>query len=482
MMDRIAPDDLPSEAIPNVLASRYASAAIRSVWSPVGRVIIERELWTAVLEAQAELEIPTPASAVRDYRAVVRKVDLDSIRARERITRHDVKARIDEFCSLAGHEVIHRGLTSRDVTENVEQMLIRQSLQILADKTVAVLGRMAARALEHRDTVIVSRTHNVPAQPTALGKRFADAAAETLLAFRRLEYLIDKCPLRGLKGAVGNQQDLLDLFDGDADKVEYLERSVAERLGFRETLSAVGQVYPRSLDLEVVAALVQLSAGPSSLATTLRLMAGHDLVTEGFARGQVGSSAMPHKRNMRTCERIGGFSVLLNGYLGMAGALAGGRWNEGDVSDSVVRRVMIPDSIFACDGLLEAMLHVLDGFTAFPGTIQAELEAELPFFSSTRLLTAGVQAGMGREEAHEVIRHHTLAAADARHRGNGYDLWEALGADRSFPLDGHEIRQVVMSGVPTGRAADQIDQVAAEVSEVVAEHPDTAAYQPETLL
>ncbi len=443
---------------------------------------MERQLWMVVLEAQIELGVPVPGGVLEAYRAVIRVVDLESIRAREEVTRHDVKARIDEFCALAGHEHIHRGLTSRDVTENVEQMIIRRSLEVIRDKTVAVLARLADRALEYRDTLVVGRTHNVAAQPTTLGKRFATAAGELLPAYRRLAQSLSDYPLRGLKGPVGTQQDLLDLFDGDGEKAEKLELMVVEALGFGDVMTSVGQVYPRSLDLEVVSILVQLAAGPSSLATTLRLMAGGDLVTEGFRSGQVGSSAMPHKMNMRTCERINGLAVILSGYLTMANGLAGRQWNEGDVSDSVVRRVMMPDSFFACDGLLESTLHVLDDFGAFSGRIEAELNTELPFLTTTRVLTAAVKAGMGREQAHRVIRAHTSRSAEARRSGGEYDLWSALGDDAEFPLSTGGVRAAAESGVLSGRAGAQVDAIAAEIAQVVEQHPEAATYRPEPLL
>ena len=211
-------------------------------------------------------------------------------------------------------------------------------------------------------------------------------------------------------------------------------------------------------------------------------MAGHDLVTEGFGPGQVGSSAMPHKMNMRTCERINGLAVVLGGYLAMAAALSGRQWNEGDVSDSVVRRVMIPGAFFACDGLFESLLHVLDGFRAFPAPIQAELDAHLPFLSTSRLLTAAVKAGMGREQAHAVIRAHTRKAASARRRGGGFDLWAALGRDPEFPFTREEAAEIVRSAPPAGRAEAQIESVAAQVAQAVARYPEAAALQPETLL
>ncbi len=225
---------------------------------------------------------------------------------------------------------------------------------------------------------MVGRTHNVPAQPVTLGKRFAQAGEELLAAHRELTTLRDDLALRGIKGPVGSQQDQLQLL-GSAERVAELEARIADHLGFGSTLAAVGQVYPRSWDLAVVSSLTRLASGPSNLALTVRLMAGHDLVTEGFRAGQVGSSAMPHKMNTRSCERINGLRVILNGYLTMAAGLAGDQWNEGDVSCSVVRRVVLPDAFFALDGLYETTFAVLRDFGAFPAVIRRRSIATFRF-------------------------------------------------------------------------------------------------------
>ncbi|HEU4912062.1 MAG TPA: adenylosuccinate lyase, partial [Actinomycetes bacterium] len=330
--------------VPDVLAVRYASPEMAQVWSPEHKVVLERRLWLAVLTAQRDLGVDVPDGVVEAYEKVVDTVDLESIRRREAVTRHDVKARIEEFSALAGHEHVHKGMTSRDLTENVEQLQVRTSLLLVRDRAVAALARLARLSAEHDGTVMAGRSHNVAAQATTLGKRFASAAEELLLAVERLEELIERYPLRGVKGPVGTAQDQLDLLGGDAGKLAELEQRVAEHLGFTRTMTSVGQVYPRSLDFDVVSALVQVAAGPSSLATTIRLMAGQELVTEGFRAGQVGSSAMPHKMNTRSCERVNGLAVVLRGYLSMVGELAGDQWNEGDVACSVVRRVALPDA------------------------------------------------------------------------------------------------------------------------------------------
>jgi len=407
-------------SIPNVLAARYASPAMADLWSLEGKVVLERRLWVAVLRAQRDLGVEVPDGALEAYEAVVDRVDLASIDARERANRHDVKARIEEFCELAGYEHVHKGMTSRDLTENVEQLQVRRSLELVRDRCVAALALLAERAGEHADTVMTGRSHNVPAQATTLGKRFANAGEELLQALARVEGLLARYPLRGIKGPVGTQQDLLDLFDGDATKVEALEVRVADHLGFPTRLDAVGQVYPRSLDLDVVSALVQVASGPSSLATTLRLMAGQELATEGFAPGQVGSSAMPHKMNSRSCERVNGLKHVLDGHLAMVTALAGSQWNEGDVACSVVRRVALPDAFLALDGLFETFLTVLVDFGAYPAVIERELGRYLPFLGTTKVLVAAVRAGVGREQAHAAIKEHAVAVAlEMRESGPG---------------------------------------------------------------
>ncbi|MGB3895662.1 MAG: adenylosuccinate lyase, partial [Mycolicibacter sinensis] len=423
-------------SIPNVLATRYASTAMTDIWSPEAKIVAERRLWLAVLRAQSELGVQVPEQAIADYERVLEDVDLASIAHRERVTRHDVKARIEEFNALAGHEHIHKGMTSRDLTENVEQMQILQSLRLVHRHGVAVAIRLALHAEANRELVMAGRSHNVAAQATTLGKRFASAAQETLIALRRLEELIARYPLRGIKGPMGTAQDMLDLFDGDTVKLAELERRAADFLGFSTVLTSVGQVYPRSLDHDVLSALVQLGAGASSLAHTIRLMAGHELVTEGFAEGQVGSSAMPHKMNTRSCERVNGLQVVLRGYASMAAELAGAQWNEGDVFCSVVRRVALPDAFFAVDGQTETFLTVLDEFGAYPAVITRELDRYLPFLATTKVLIAAVRAGMGREAAHEVIKEHAVAVALAmRERGAEPDLLDRLAADERLPLD-----------------------------------------------
>jgi adenylosuccinate lyase len=455
------------------------------LWSPEQKIVLERELWLAVLEAQRDLGVAVPNDAIDAYRRVIDQVDLDSIDARERVTRHDVKARIDEFCALAGHEQIHKGMTSRDLTENVEQLQLRRSLLVIRGRMLAALARLAERAAESATVVMTGRSHNVPAQATTLGKRFANAGEELLQALYRVDDLLARYPMRGIKGPVGTQQDMLDLFDGDGERLEQLESRVAAHLGFDAWLTNVGQVYPRSLDLDVVSALVQVAAGPADLALTIRLMAGQELATEGFRPGQVGSSAMPHKMNSRSCERISGLLAILRGHLTMIASLAGDQWNEGDVSCSVVRRVALPDAFLAIDGLFETFLTVLADFGSYPAVIERELDRYLPFLATTKVLVAAVRNGVGREQAHEAIKEHAVAAAlRLREDGaEGNDLIERLAADPRLGLAPDELAGVLAHPIDfVGRAPEQVASFVATVSELVAADPAAAGYRPGDIL
>jgi adenylosuccinate lyase len=470
--------------LPDVLALRYASEPMVELWSPERKVRLERELWVAVMAAQRDLGIDIPAEAIDDYRAVIDTVDLDSIEARERVSRHDVKARVEEFSALAGHEYAHMGMTSRDLTENVEQLQVRRALELVRDRMVTTLARLAERAAELATLVVAGRTHNVAAQATTLGKRFANAGEELLQAYHRVEDLLARYPLRGIKGPVGTQQDQRDLLGGDPALVDRLEQAVLAHLGFTGSLTNVGQVYPRSLDLDVVAALVQATAGPASLATSIRLMAGHELVTEGFATGQVGSSAMPHKMNTRSSERVNGLAVVVRGYLSMVSELSGDQWNEGDVSCSVVRRVALPGAFLATDGLFETILAVLDGFGAYPAVAARELDRYLPFLATTKVMLAAVRRGVGREQAHEAIKQHAVAVALALREGAaGNDLAERLAADERLGLDRAIVDAVLADPVGfVGNAPRQVEAFVHQAEAVAAAHPDAARYRPEPIL
>jgi adenylosuccinate lyase len=431
---------------PNVLATRYATKEMVAIFDPVNKIINERKFWITILKLQQKAGLPITDSDIKAYEKVIEKVDLDSIDKREIKTRHDVKARIEEFNALAGVEKIHIGMTSRDLTENIELIQIKAALELIEYRILQTLFLLNEKISKYEKTYMVGRSHNVAAQVTTLGKRFASCAEELLFAHAALNELIARLPLRGIKGPVGTSQDALDAIGKDFAN---LEKSIAREFGFENTWASVGQIYPRSVDFEVVSKLLQIAAAPSSMATTIRLMAGSGLVSEGFKAGQVGSSAMPHKMNSRSSERINGMMVLLRGFNTMAADLAGDQWNEGDVSCSVVRRVVIPDSFYVLDGLLHTFMTILQEFGAFEEEIRAELDEQLPLLATTKLLMECVKAGMGREVAHEIIKKYSTITAPS-------ELFTAIASEKEFPLSLEQMNKLIQN--PSDFAGLSVEQ------------------------
>lgn len=471
--------------IPDILAERYASKALKDIWSAEGKILLERNLWIAVMKAQKELGLDIPQEAIDAYEKVKNNIRVDEINKREKITRHDVKARIEEFCELAGFEHIHKGMTSRDLTECVEQLQVYESLKVVRMKAVAALWLLSNLARKHKATVLAARTHNVIAQLTTFGKRLAEFGEDTLRAVENIDALIDTYPVRGLKGAVGTQLDQLTLFDGDASKALALDEKIRKHLGINRVIGATGQVYPRTLDFECVSRLYQLGAGASSFAKTLRIMAGAELASEGFAKGQTGSSAMPHKMNSRSCERINGFHVILRGFMEMASSLAGDQWNEGDVSCSVVRRVVLPDSFFAMDGLLETFITVLNQMVVNTAVIAGECRKYMPFLLTTTIMMNAVKKGIGREDAHEIIKEHAVATANDLRAGKiaENDLLKRLAADPRMPLDEAELSAIEKIGsAETGMAESQTEDFCNRADKVADACPEAKSYVPAPIL
>lgn len=469
----------------NVLAERYASSSIKNVWSQSGRIIQEREFWIAILKAQKSVGIEISDEAIKAYEKAKESVNLDSINNRERVTKHDVKARIEEFNELAGFQDIHKGMTSRDLTENVEQLQVLNSLKVILEKSSGALLLLTQKAKECKDIVITARTHNVAAQLTTLGKRLAMFAEEFHYALKDLEDKLETYPVRGLKGAVGTQLDLMTLLNGDKGKVETLESKIIEFLGFKTKANVVGQVYPRSYDYSVVSSLVRLASAPSSFSKTLRIMAGHETLSEGFLPGQTGSSAMPHKINSRSSERINGFHSILKGYEVMLANLAGDQWNEGDVSCSVVRRVALPDSFFAIDGLLETFISVLSLMEAYPKVIEKENDHYLPFLMTTTFLMEAVKKGVGRETAHSLIKKHALAAVNDLRTGviSENDFLSRIENESELKFEGSEVKDIYEANrANVGLANEQLDSLVALVKEWSNKYPESVKYRPKNLL
>jgi len=444
---------------PNVLATRYATKEMVAIFDPINKIIAERKFWITILNFQKKAGLPITDSDISAYEKVINNVDLASIEKREKQSRHDVKARIEEFNALAGVEKIHIGMTSRDLTENIELIQIRDGLNLIRRRTLETLFLLEKNITKYEKTYLVGRSHNVAAQVTTVGKRFATCGEELLFSLTALEELLNRLPLRGLKGPVGSGQDGISAL-GSAKDLAKMEETIEKEFGFENTLTSVGQIYPRSIDFEVVSKLLQIASAPSSMATTIRLMAGSGLASEGFKAGQVGSSAMPHKMNSRSSERINGMLVLLRGYTTMSADLAGDQWNEGDVSCSVVRRVVIPDSFYVADGLLHTFMTILTEFGIFEENINKELNDNLPFLASTQILMSCVKAGMGREIAHEMIKKHATTTTPS-------NFFASLVGEKDFPLTIDHLNELIKNPADfAGSSVEQSQEIAEQIKKV----------------
>lgn len=472
----------------NVMSERYAGKEINRIFSEEGKNGAERELWIAVMEGQKRLGIDIPTEDIEKFKAVKDNIDLDLIKQIERKTRHDVKAKIEAFVQTAdAGQYLHRGMTSRDLTDNVEQMQIKKAGTIIFGKYVSVLRHFIMKTIEYCNIVITARSHHQPAQISTLGRRFSMWAEELMFHLESFEFFLENYPLRGIKGPVGTQLDMLTLL-GSHEKVDSLERIVAKQLGFSRTLHSPGQVYPRSLDYALLSHLAQLACACQDFAVTMRLMSGAELVTEGFKEGQVGSSAMPHKMNTRSSERICSFANLLKMYADGGSRIAGDQWEEGDVSCSALRRVVIADAFYASDGLCETILTVLNEMGAYPFIIKEEVDRYMPFLATTEILSFAVKKGIGREVAHGLIKKHAVAIAlEMRESGAGkHDLALRLANEPVFrekEISHSELVAILLSKEKLiGNAERQIIKVESQASELFKRYPNEAKYEPGEIL
>ncbi len=472
----------------NVLALRYASGPIKAIWSDRGKVRYLRQFWVAEMRAQQKLGIPIPDEDIEAYEYVIDGIDLESIADRELTLKHDVLANLREFNHRASLRAVrtlqwaHQGNTSRDPTDNVEQMQVLMSLELIKAKVAAVLERLRKRMLEYGTLDIAGRSHLVIGQTTTHGKRLSYIAEEMVrVGLRPLSFLINNYPLRGIKGPMGTQQDMVKHLKSAPNAME-LEDHMRKHLGFQEIFVSVGQTYPRSLDYWTVSTLLQVGFAAGNFSNLIRLMAGLELAHEGFGDEQEGSSAMPHKVNSRTCERIRSLLRILGGHTVMLMQTAGDQWFEGDVSCSAVRRVALSDAFYAIDGILESMLHVLDEMQIFPQMIKRELDRYLPILSTTGLLMAAVKNGMGREDAHSIIGEHARAVVKTWREGRDASLIDLLSSDGRFLVSKQEMFEIIAK--PDHGLADRhVAEVAVMIKrELEGFSPEDLNYHPEVML
>lgn len=446
----------PRDVWENPLASRYASAEMTRLWSDNHRYRLWRQAWLALAEAEAELGLPISAQQLADMRAHIEPIDFAKAAEYERRMRHDVFAHLHAFADAcpSARPIIHLGATSAFVTDNVDLILMRESLDLVAARIATVIERLAARALETRDLVCLGRTHLQPAQPTTIGKRICLWIHDLLLDLEEVTHRRKLLRARGVKGTTGTQASFLELFAGDHAKVRRLDELVAHKLGFHTSYEITGQTYTRKVDSQVVAALAGVSESTHKAGNDLRLAAAWGELEEPFETEQVGSSAMPYKRNPMRAERMGGLARFVMGLAATAGQTAAVQWMERTLDDSAPRRLVLPQAFLATDAQLVIYANIAGGLVVLPGGVRRNLDAHLPFLASERILMAATKAGGDRQTLHEALRTHSHAATGRIREGHDNDLVARLAADPLFA--GIDLAAAMETKGLAGRAAEQV--------------------------
>ena len=461
------------------LSSRYASPAMQALWSERRRIGLWRRLWLALMESERELGLDIPADAVAQLRAHLDDADVTRAAELEKRLRHDIMAHIHALGEQApaARPFLHLGATSAYVTDNADLILMREALTLLLGRIAAVLIALGHVARRTRALPCLAYTHFQPAQLTTVGKRATLWMQEFVLDAEELLHRVDTLQFRGVKGTTGTQASFLDLFDGNHDKVLQLDARVATKIGFSRVFAVTGQTYSRKQDAQVLAALAGVAASSAKFATDLRLLQHEGELLEPFESEQVGSSAMPYKRNPMRAERMTGLARFVIELEGNGWHTAAEQWLERTLDDSANRRLVIPEAFLATDAMLVLATNVAAGLEVREAVIRRHVEDALPFLATERLLMRGVKAGGDRQRLHEVIRGHSLAVSQAvAEQGAANDLLARLSADPAF-------RAVEVVSRPAeldpshyvGRAPQQVDHFLDEVLPMVLRRIETVA-------
>ncbi len=447
------------------LAERYASKEMQSIFAPAHRYGTWRRLWLALAASQHELGLPIPQEALDEMRSGLDDIDLGKAAEYEKRFRHDVMAHVHLFGDVAptAKGIIHLGATSAFIGDNTDLILHREALELIRDRLVRCIARLAHFAAAYRDLPTLGFTHFQPAQPTTVGKRATLWLQDLLLDIEELEFRLKTIRFRGVRGTTGTQASFLDLFEGDHQRVDTLNELVADRMGFREGYGVTGQTYTRKVDAQILATLANVAASASKMGNDLRLLAHLREVEEPFESEQIGSSAMPYKRNPMRAERICAMArhvmVLAQDPLHTAAT----QWLERTLDDSANRRLSIPDSYLALDGILVLVENVSSGLVVNPQVIRKNLEEHLQFMASETILMHASSAGGDRQELHERIRGHSMAAAARmKDEGEPADLLERIAGDDVFGMDLEQLRELSDADRFVGRAPQQVDRFLAE--------------------
>lgn len=454
------------------LESRYASKEMRAIWSPQRKFSTWRRIWLALAEAQRELGLSITQPQVDELRAHLDDIDFAAAEKYESKLRHDVMAHVHTLGDAAptARPIIHLGATSQDIVCNADLLTLRDSLQVIAGKVARIIDALGHFAIEYRDVPTLGFTHYQPAQPTTVGKRATLWAYDFVLALEDIEERINRLRLRGFKGATGTQASFLALFNGDERKVDQLDSLIAQKLGWSSDaacgFAVTGQTYPRVVDAQIINSLAVAAAAANKCATDIRLLANRKEIEEPFEKDQVGSSAMAYKRNPMRCERACGMARFVMTLAQSPLNTAATQWLERTLDDSSNRRMVLAEAFLSLDGVLDVMHNVTAGLVVYEKTIRTNLMAELPFMATENMLMAAVQHGADRQDAHEVIRTHSHAAAlRVKSEGGPNDLLDRLRGEPMFR--GVNWESVLDPHAYVGRAPEQVDRFIEQVVEPI---------------
>ena len=456
------------------LNSRYASPEMQEIFSPDRKFTTWRKLWVALAESEMEMGLPVTRAQVDELKAHIYDIDYEAARRHEERTRHDVMAHVLAYGDVCpgARGVIHLGATSCYVTDNADILMLRDALTLVRDKVIEVVRRLRSFALEYKDLPTLGYTHLQPAQLTTVGKRATLWMQDLLMDLEEVNFALSSLKLLGNRGATGTQESFMKLFDGDGEKVDELERRIAEKVGMQKCFAVSGQTYPRKLDSRVLGALSGVAQSAYKFAQDMRLLQSFREVEEPFEKGQIGSSAMAYKRNPMRSERICALARHVMALTQDAQMTAATQWFERTLDDSANRRLSLPEAFLATDAVLELYANIADGMVVYPAMIGKRVKENLPFMATEAILMEGVRLGGDRQELHERIRVHSQAAA-ARMKQEGLesDLMERIAADPAFPMDHEHLSNLLAPENYTGRAAEQTENfVRREVDPVLAGH------------
>lgn len=449
-----------TDAYESPLGARYAGKAMQTLFSANTRIRTWRKLWIALATHERELGLPISAAQIAELEAHVDDIDFAKAAAYEAKFRHDVMAHVHAYGDVApsAKGIIHLGATSCFVTDNADLIVMRDALDLLLPPLASAIANLAQFARTYAALPTVAYTHFQPAQLTTVGKRACLWIQDFVDDLARLREVRDALRFRGVKGTTGTQASFLALFDGDHDKVKELDRRVTRTMGFERSYGVTGQTYPRKLDHDVLSALAGVAISAAKFATDLRLLAHEREVEEPFEKHQIGSSAMAYKRNPMRSERICSIARFVTSLVDSAAQTAMNQWLERTLDDSANRRLILPESFLATDGMLATVLNVTSGLVVHEAVIAAHVQRELPFMATEEILMAATKAGGDRQHLHERIRQHSIAAIDLVKAGGRNDLFDRIADDAAFAVVHGHLKDLTRPERFIGRSAEQVHE------------------------